>query len=70
MTFRDIYRAELALRGVRVKEMVEAETWADEREPFGAMLMDKECPGDMVPAMHRVFGELVDEAYAPLRSRQ
>lgn len=70
MTFRDIYRYEVSLRGIRHKDQIESEEWADQREPVGAFLMDSECPTDMVAKMHRIFGELIDECYAPLRMRQ
>jgi hypothetical protein len=70
MTFRELYREQLSLRGIRHRDQIEAEQWADERQPFGASLMDTEVPPKIEPLMRKMFGELVDDAYAPLRERQ
>lgn len=70
MTIRDIYRQELALRGVRMKDQLEAEKWADQRCVVGAALMDTECPPKLEPLMRQMLGQIADDAYAPLRERQ
>jgi hypothetical protein len=70
MTIREIYRQELSLRGVRLKDQIEAEQWADHKCVVGAALMDLQCPPKLEPVMRNMLGQLADDAYAPLRERQ
>lgn len=70
MTFREIYRQQLCLRGVQLKKQIEAEEFADRREPFAAAQMNRECPPEIEPLLRKLFSDMADTVLAPIRERQ
>ena len=70
MTIRELYREELSLRGIRRKDMIEAEEWADQRNIVGAAVMNKECPPKLEKLLRDALGRLADDVLAAITIRQ